>query len=158
MEKRFRRWDTDQTLLLPPAVDDFVPEGHPARLVRDLVRNELDLGGILKAYESSRGQPPYHPVMMTALLLYAYSVGVFSSRKIARGCVERVDFMAVTALEKPDFRTVNDFRKRHLKALEGLFVQVLRLCGRAGLVKLGHVSLDGTKGTTVRFIRSSEIP
>mgnify|MGYP003627777220 CR=1 FL=1 len=145
MGKRFRRWETGQTLLLPPAVDDFVPEGHPARLIRDLVQNELDLSAILDAYEGRRGQPPYHPVMMTALLLYTYSVGIFSSRKIAQACVERVDFMTVTALEKPDFRTVNDFRKRHLKALEGLFVQVLRLCGRAGLVKLGHVSVDGTK-------------
>lgn len=145
MGKRFRRWDPSQGLLLPPSVDDFVPEGHPARLIRDLVRDELDLGAVLDDYEGRRGQPPYHPVMMTALLLYAYSAGVFSSRKIARACTERVDFMAVTALEKPDFRTVNDFRKRHLSALEGLFVQVLRLCGRAGLVKLGHVSLDGTK-------------
>jgi len=145
MEKRFRRWDPEQGLLLPPSVEDFVPAGHPARLVRDLVADELDLSGVLSAYESRRGQPPYHPVMMTALLLYAYSSGVFSSRKIARACTERVDFMAVTALEKPDFRTVSAFRKRHLGALEGLFVQVLRLCRRAGLVKLGHVALDGTK-------------
>ncbi len=145
MEKRFRPWVPGQRLLLPPSVDDFVPADHPARLIRELVADELDLRAILASYDSRRGQPPYHPVMMTALLLYAYSAGVFSSRKIARGCVERLDFLAVTALEKPDFRTVNDFRKRHLAALEGLFVQVLRLCGRAGLVKLGHVSLDGTK-------------
>lgn len=145
MEKRFRRWDPEQGLLLPPSVEDFVPAGHPARLVRDLVADELDLSAVLSAYESRRGQPPYHPVMMTALLLYAYSSGVFSSRKIARACTERLDFMAVTALEKPDFRTVNAFRRRHLKALEGLFVQVLKLCRRAGLVKLGHVALDGTK-------------
>lgn len=145
MGKRFRRWEKDQALLLPPSVDDFVPRGHPARLVRDLVEDELDLSGILSCYESRRGQPPYHPVMMTALLLYAYTAGIYSSRKIARSCQERVDFMAVTALEKPDFRTVNAFRKRHLKALEGLFVQVLKLCRRAGLVKLGHVALDGTK-------------
>src|SRR5258706_292522 len=83
--------------------------------------------------------------MMTALLLYAYTQGVFSSRRIARACEERVDFMAVTALLKPDFRTVNDFRRRHLKALGELFVQVLKLCRRAGLAKLGHVALDGTK-------------
>jgi len=145
MGKRFRRWEPGQALLLPPAVDDFVPEGHPARLIRDVIQHELDLSAILDSYEGRRGQPPYHPVMMTALLLYSYSVGVFSSRKIARACAERVDFMVVTALEKPDFRTVNDFRKRHLEALEGLFVQVLRLCDRSGLVKLGHVALDGTK-------------
>src|SRR5262245_39473443 len=82
---------------------------------------------------------------MTALLLYSYTQGVFSSRRIARGCEERVDFMAVTAMQKPDFRTVNEFRRRHLVALGDLFVQVLRLCRRAGLVKLGHVALDGTK-------------
>jgi len=145
MGKRFRRWEPGQALLLPPAVDDFVPEGHPARLIRDVIQHELDFSAILDSYEGRRGQPPYHPVMMTALLLYSYSVGVFSSRKIARACAERVDFMVVTALEKPDFRTVNDFRKRHLEALEGLFVQVLRLCDRSGLVKLGHVALDGTK-------------
>ena len=145
MERRFRSWEPGQSLLLPPSVEDFVPEGHPSRLVRDLVKDELDLSAILEAYEGSRGRPAYHPVMMTALLLYAYSVGVFSSREIARACEERVDFMMVTALEKPDFRTVNVFRKRHLAALEGLFGQVLRLCDRAGLVKLGHVALDGTK-------------
>ena len=83
--------------------------------------------------------------MMVALLLYAYSVGIYSSRRIAKACEERVDFMAVTAMRKPDFRTVSDFRKRHLGALSGLFAQVLRLCRRAGLVKLGHVALDGTK-------------
>lgn len=145
MGKRFRRWEPGQGLLLPPSVDDFVPPEHPSRLVRDLVQNELDLSAILDAYQGTRGQPPYHPVMMTGLLLYAYSVGVFSSRKIARSCQERVDFMVVTALEKPDFRTVNDFRKRHLEALAALFGQVLRLCDRAGLVKLGHVAFDGTK-------------
>jgi hypothetical protein len=83
--------------------------------------------------------------MMTALLLYAYCQAVYSSRRIARGCEERMDFMAVTGLNRPDFRTVSDFRKRHLQALQGVFVQVLQLCQRAGLVKLGHVSLDGTK-------------
>ena len=145
MGKRFRRWEPGQALLLPPSVDDFVAENHPSRLIRDLVQDELDLSAILDSYEGRRGQPPYHPVMMTALLLYAYSVGIYSSRKIARACTERVDFMVMAALDKPDFRTVNDFRKRHLAALEGLFVQVLRLCSRSGLVKLGHVALDGTK-------------
>lgn len=145
MGNRFRRWEPHQALLLPPSVEDFVPETHPARLIRDIVQNELDLSAVLAAYQGRRGQPPYHPVMMVALLLYSYSAGIYSSRKIARACVERVDFMAVTAMEKPDFRTINDFRKRHLEALEGLFVQVLRLCDRAGLVKLAHVAIDGTK-------------
>ena len=96
-------------------------------------------------YREERGYPPYHPVMMTALLLYGYSQGVFSSRKLAKACHERTDFMAVTGLQKPDFRTISDFRKRHIIALAHLFVQVLRLCREAGLVKLGHVALGGTK-------------
>ena len=145
MAKRYREWDVGQMWLLPPSIQDLVPEGHAAHFVREVVREDLDLSAILESYSSERGQPPYHPVMMTALLLYAYCQGVFSSRRIARACQERVDFMAVTALQQPDFRTVSDFRKRHLSALEGLFVQVLRLCRRAGLVKLSHVSLDGTK-------------
>jgi transposase len=145
MAKTFRAWDVDQRWLLPPSVRDLVEAGHPAHFVRDLVRDDLDLGGILSVYREERGQPPYHPVMMTALLLYGYSRGVYSSRKLATACSERVDFMAVTAMQTPDFRTIADFRKRHLEALGGLFVQVLRLCRRAGLAQLGHVALDGTK-------------
>jgi transposase len=145
MSKTFRPWDVDQVWLLPPTVHELVPEGHLAHLVRDTVRETLDLSAILDTYTEERGYPPYHPVMMTALLLYAYCQGVYSSRRIARACEERVDFMAVTAQEKPDFRTVNDFRRRHLKALAGLFVQVLKMCDQAGLVKMGHVTLDGTK-------------
>jgi transposase len=145
MSKTFRPWDVEQRWLLPPSVHELVPAGHVAHFVRDTVREELDLGPILSAYAEERGYPPYHPVMMVALLLYAYSRGVYSSRKIAQGCEERVDFMAVTAMNRPDFRTIALFRRRHLKALGDLFVQVLKLCRAAGLVKLGHVSLDGTK-------------
>jgi transposase len=145
MTKRFRDWDVGQSWLLPPSVLDLVPAGHMAHFVRDVVRDELDLSLIVGSYQEERGQPPYHPVMMTALLLYTYCQGIYSSRRIARACQERVDYMAVTAMQQPDFRTISDFRKRHLTALEGLFVQVLQLCRRSGLVKLGHVSLDGTK-------------
>ncbi|HVS64520.1 MAG TPA: IS1182 family transposase [Thermoanaerobaculia bacterium] len=145
MAKTFRAWDVEQVLLLPPSIVDFVPEGHPAHFVRETVRECLDLSAILESYTEERGYPPYDPRMMTALLLYAYTQGVYSSRRIARGCEERVDFMAITALQKPDFRTISDFRKRHLAAIGGLFVQVLELCRKAGLVKLGHVALDGTK-------------
>jgi len=145
MKKTFRPWQVDQSLLLPPSVHDFVPADHPAHFVRELVCEELDLSLILEIYGEARGYPPYDPWMMTALLLYGYSRGVYSSRRLARACEERVDFMAVTALNKPDFRTISDFRKRHLEALAGLFVQVLELCKKAGLVKLGHVALDGTK-------------
>src|SRR5665213_3052470 len=146
MAKTFRDWDVDQRWLLPPSVMDFVPPDHIAHFIRDTVREQLDLSAVLAPYEKEeRGYPPYNPVMMTALLLYAYCQGVNSSRRIARGCEERMDFMAVTGLNRPDFGTVSDFRKRHLEALQGLFVQGLRLCQQAGLVKLGHVSLDGTK-------------
>jgi len=145
MSKSFRDWHLDQDLLFPPSVQDFVPAGHLARFVVGLVRDDLDLSAIYAGYSGEKGQPPYHPAMMTALLLYGYAVGVYSSRRIARACGERVDFMSIVALDAPDFRTVSDFRKRHLKALEGLFVQVLKLCERAGLVRLGHVALDGTK-------------
>jgi transposase len=122
-----------------------VPAGHLAHFVRDLVRDSLDLSAILNDYCGERGYPPYHPVMMTALLLYSYCQGVYSSRRMAAACEQRVDFMAITALQQPDFRTISDFRKRHLPALGALFGQVLVLCEQAGLVKLGHVALDGTK-------------
>src|SRR6201987_4650503 len=145
MSKTFRPWAVDDIWLLPPSVQDFVPAGHAAHLVRDLVRDELDLSAILSVYTEMRGYPPYRPGMMVALLLYAYSQGVYSSRRIARACEERLDFQAVTALNQPDFRTISEFRRRHLTALAGLFVQVLALCQRAGLVGLGHVAVDGTK-------------
>ena len=145
MAKTFKSWDVDQLVLLPPSVHELVPAGHLAHFVRDLVRDSLDLSAILKTYTEDRGFPPYNPVMLTALLLYAYCQGSYASRRIARACEERVDFMAVTARQTPDFRTVSDFRKRHLTALGELFTQVLTLCQKAGLVTLGHVALDGTK-------------
>jgi transposase len=145
MSKTFRDWSLDQALLLPPSVADFVPAGHLSRFVVALVTEELDLSAILSSYKGEKGQPPYHPAMMAALLLYAYAVGIYSSRRIAKACIERVDFMAIVALDAPDFRTISEFRRRHLAALSALFVQVLKLCERAGLVKLGHVALDGTK-------------
>ena len=146
MSKTYRAWDVDQEWLLPPSIHDFESADHPAHLLREIVRTELDLSAIFAAYERElRGFPPYHPAMMVALLLYAYSRGVYSSRAIARGCEERLDFMAVTAVQRPDFRTVSDFRKRHLAALGALFGQVLGLCRTAGLVRLGHVALDGSK-------------
>lgn len=145
MSKTFRPWDVDQVWLLPPSIQDLVPSGHMAHFVRETVRDGLDLSRIMDTYSEERGYPPYHPGMMVALLLYAYSQGVYSSRRIAKGCEERLDFGAVTGMQRPDFRTISDFRKRHLTPLSGLFVQVLKLCRTAGLVKLGHVALDGTK-------------
>jgi transposase len=145
MSKHFRPWDPKQKWLLPPEITEFIPEGHASHFVRDLVVEQLDLSSILVTYEEDRGFPPFHPAMMVALLLYAYTQGVFSSRRIAKACIERMDFAAVTGFQKPDFRTISVFRRRHLTALAGLFQQVLVLCRRAGLVTLGHVALDGTK-------------
>jgi transposase len=145
MSKTFRPWPVDQAQLLPPSVSDFVPAGHVAHFVRDLVREQLDLSAITETYSELRGYPPFDPVMMTALLLYSYSQGVYSSRRMARACEERLDFLAVTAMNRPDHRTIAKFRRRHLSALGGLFVQVLRLCQQAGMADLGHVALDGTK-------------
>jgi transposase len=145
MSKTFRSWDVDQAWLLPPSVHEFVPSGHLAHFVRDTVREGLDLSAILATYTEERGYPPYHPGMMVAVLLYGYARGVYSSRRLAQACEERMDFMAVAGLNRPDFRTVAEFRRRHLAALSELFVQVLKLCQQAGLVQLGHVAVDGTK-------------
>jgi transposase len=145
MSKTFRPWKIDEPQILPPIVQDFVDKDHLARFVLNLAAEELDLADIMASYTGERGQPPFHPVMMVALLLYGYCCGIYSSRRIAKACRERVDFMSIVALDPPDFRTICEFRKRHLKALSGLFVQVLKLCEKAGLVKLGHVALDGTK-------------
>ena len=145
MSKQFRLWKIDQSQLLPPSVQDFVPKDHLSRFIVALVRESLDLGEIEGAYASPLGQPPFDPRMMTALLLNGYASGIYSSRRIAKACIERADFMIIAALDAPDFRTISDFRKRHLAALAGLFVQVLKLAETAGLVKLGHVALDGTK-------------
>ena len=145
MSKYFRPWNIDQTLLLPPNVQDFVPKGHVSRFIVELVRESLDLKEITGSYVSGLGQPPFDPRMMVALLLHGYASGLYSSRRIAKACRERNDFVMIVALDPPDFRTISDFRKRHLKALGALFLQVLKLCETAGLVKLGHVALDGTK-------------
>jgi transposase len=145
MSKRYRPWKIDEPMLLPATVQEFVDKDHLARFVLNLVVEEIDLDEIERVYRVDRGQPPFDPAMMTALLLYGYCNGVYSSRRIAKACRERVDFMSIVGLDPPDFRTISEFRKRHLSALSALFSQVLRLCERAGLVKLGHVALDGTK-------------
>jgi len=145
MSKDFRPWRIDEAQLLPPSVQDYVPKGHLSRLIVALAREELDLSAISGSYRSVLGQPPFDPRMMTALLLHGYASGIYASRRIAKASVERADFMMIVAGDPPDFRTISDFRKRHLKALAALFVQVLKLAEKAGLVKLGHVALDGTK-------------
>ena len=145
MSKDFRAWKIDEAQLLPPCVQDYVSEDHLSRLIVALVREELDLSAIAGSYRSVLGQPPFDPRLMTALLLHGYASGVYASRRIAKAAVERADFMMIVAGDPPDFRTISEFRRRHLEALAALFVQVLRLAEEAGLVKLGHVALDGTK-------------
>ncbi len=145
MSKHFRPWKIDEIQFLPPSVQDYVAKGHLARLIVALVRESLDLSAIAGSYRSGLGQPPFDPWMMTALLLHGYASGVYASRRIAKAAEERADFMLIVAGDPPDFRTISDFRKRHLEALASLFVQVLKLAEKAGLVKLGHVALDGTK-------------
>jgi transposase len=146
MTKSFRPYSLDQHLLLPPDLREWLPADDLAWFVSDTV-DELDLSAIIDAYEAGdgRGQPPYHPAMMVKLLLYAYCIGTSSSRKIEQATHRDVAFRVLAGDQHPDHDTLAAFRKRHLEALAGLFVQVLQLCHAAGLVKLGHVSLDGTK-------------
>ena len=145
MSKTFRPYEPDQSFLMPVSMHEWLPSGHLAYFVTDVV-DQLDLTAILEHYErEERGYPPYHPRMMVKILLYAYCIGVPSSRKIAKRMEEDIAFRVLAANNTPDFRTISDFRKDHLRALAALFVQVLKLCQKAGLVKLGHIALDGTK-------------
>jgi transposase len=145
MAKTYRPYSPDQMLLLPPSLRDWLPENHLVYFVSDVIDN-LDLGAIELVYEKEdRGYPPYHPHMMTKVLVYAYCIGVYSSRKIQKHLVEDVAFRVLAVGNQPDFRTISDFRKIHHKALEGLFQQVLRLAMKAGAIKLGRVALDGSK-------------
>jgi len=145
MSKSYRPWNPNQQYLFPPSVQDWLPENDLVYFVLEVV-NQLDILAITKKYEQEeRGYPPYNPRMMVALLFYAYCRGIFSSRKIMAACEERLTFRVIAGDDIPDFRTISDFRKRHLEELSGLFVGVLQLCQKAGLVKLGHIALDSTK-------------
>ena len=146
MNKRFRVCDLNQPFLLAPSLQDWLPENHLARFVAD-VCNELDVSAIYAEYERSdgRGLSAYHPLMLTRLLLYGYSIGVTSSRAIERATFDNLAFRYLSADQHPDHDTIASFRQEHLEALAGLFVQALRLCHQAGLVRLGNVALDGTK-------------
>ena len=147
MKKRakFKSYNRDQLFLFPPDMKDWLPEDDLINFIMDVV-GSLDLDRIYESYDgSSGGQPPYDPEMMVCLLLYAYCVGIVSSRKIEQATWHSVPFRVLAGNLHPDHDTIAEFRKRHLKALGGLFIDVLRLCQKAGLVKLGHVSLDGTK-------------
>ena len=145
LEGTYRPWNPDQDWLLPLSPREWLPEGDLVYFMLDVVTT-LDLSAITRRYEQEgRGFPPFHPRMMVTLLLYAYCLGVYSSRRIQRLCERDAAYRVIVGNDVPNFRTISDFRKDHLPALQGLFVQVLKLCGQAGLVKVGLVALDGTK-------------
>lgn len=145
VDKTFRVFDPGQDLLLPPSLDEWLPADHLARFIADLVDEHLDLSRIHASYTEGRGAPPYDPRLMVRILLYGYTTGVRSSRKLEAACVDVVAFRWLAAGTAPDYRSIARFRKRHLSALGHLFVQALRLCQAAGMVRLGRVALDGTK-------------
>jgi len=146
VNKRFRVCDLNQPFLLAPSLQDWLPENHLARFVAE-VANELDLSAIYSEYERSdgRGLSAYHPLLLTRLLLYGYSIGITSSRAIEKATYDNVAFRYLAADQHPDHDTIANFRRQHLERLASLFLQALRLCDKAGLVKLGNVALDGTK-------------
>jgi transposase len=145
MAKTYRAYLPEQQFLLPPSLRDWLPDDHLVYFVSDVV-DALDVSAITSVYEAEeRGYPPYHPVMMTKVLVYAYCVGIFSSRRIQRRLTEDVGFRVLAAGNEPDFRTMADFRKTHLAALTGFFAQVLDLARASGAPRLGLVALDGTK-------------
>src|ERR1035441_5024966 len=145
MSKGYRPYLPDQDLLLPPSLQEWLPEGHLVYFVSDVV-NQLDLSAVHAVYgEEKRGQPPYDPRLMIKLLVYGYCTGVFSSRRIQKRLQEDIPFRVLAAGNDPDFRTISDFRKIHIATLQNLFEQVLEMALESGAVKLGRVSVDGTK-------------
>src|SRR5437016_8972221 len=143
--KTYRPWEPQRYRQEAHSPDTKLPKGDMVFFLLDTVP-KLDLSRFYTPYEDeTRGAPPFDPTMMVCLLLYAYCVGVFSSRKIAQACERNMAFIAIVGQERPDFRTISDFRKLHLEAFRDVFVQVLRVAGEAGLVKLGNVATDGTK-------------
>ena len=145
-KKSYQPWTQDQMFLMPPSMREWLKEDHLAWFILDVV-SELDISPVEKAIQrkDARGQRPYDPRMMVALLVYAYCTGVYSSRRMERACRENVAFRVITGNRQPYFTTINEFRRVHRKHFEGLFVEVLKLCREAGLVKLRHVAVDGTK-------------
>lgn len=144
-KKRFRAFDPDAVMLVPPSLDEWLPEGHLARFIAELVANELDLDRFYASYRKAKGQPPYDPRLMLRILLYGYCTGVRSSRELERAYTNVVSFRGPAAQQAPDFRSIARFRDRHLAAFANVFLQALELCRAAGMVKLGKVALDGTK-------------
>lgn len=144
-KKRFKDFEPNAVMLVPPSLDEWLPEGHLARFIAELVEHELDLERFYASYRKAKGQPPYDPRLMLRVLLYGYCTGVRSSREIERACTDMVSFRWLSAQQAPDFRSIARFRERHLAAFANVFLQALELCRAAGMVKLGKVALDGTK-------------
>lgn len=145
VDKTFRRYDPHQVFLMPPSIDEWLPEDHLARFVSELVDETVDLEPFLASYTEGRGFPPYDPRLMLKLLIYGYVTGVRSSRAIEKACHDDVAFRFLAANAAPHYRSIARFRRRHLDALKGLFLESLMLCRKAGMVRMGRVALDGSK-------------
>ena len=145
VDKRFRSFEPDAIMLVPPSLDEWLPENHLSRFIAEVVDANLDLTRFYSSYRKVKGQPPYDPRLMVRVLLYGYCVGVRSSRELERACFDVVAFRWLSAQQAPGFRSIGRFRKRHLAALGNVFLQALELCRAAGMVSLGRVALDGTK-------------
>lgn len=144
MEKKFKEYQPNQLMLLPPCISDWLPEDHPVHYISEVVE-DLDLSAIYQNYRGRRGQPPYEPKMMVKIFIYGVVKGIFSSRKIEKALYEDVGFRILSANQQPDHWTISEFRRRHHKALGELLVQTIQMSDKAGLVKLEHISVDGTK-------------
>ena len=145
MTRKFREWTPDQNYLFPPSPHDWLPQNHLVYFLLK-VSEQIDISPIVDDYDSQKGgQPPFHPRMMLVLLLYSYSVGVFSSRKIMARCETDVAFRVIVGEDIPDFQRISEFRRRHLMHMQSLFLEVLAVCREAGLLKIGRLALDGTK-------------
>jgi len=151
--KVFKEYRQDQNFLLPPSLDEFVPDDHGVRIINDVV-DAMDLSLLLDKYEGG-GAPAYHPVMMLKVIIYAYSLGIYSSRRIARELKTDTAFMFLSGLQYPDFRTICFFRAKHADVLPELYVEVVRLCASLGMVGLGHIAIDGTKLRANASLRQS---
>lgn len=141
----YREYTPDQAFLMPPSLTDLLAEDDPVFFLREVITTQLDLSAFHERYRCERGQPPYHPALMVGLFFYGAMRRIYSSRRLAEACVRDVGFMVLTGRATPDYHTIGEFRQRFTEELVGLFAQVLRLCQEANLVRLGHISLDGTK-------------
>jgi transposase len=141
--QKFKPANNTQYFLLPPSVEDFIKEGHLARVVSEVV-DELDTSTIENRY-SYLGQKSYHPKLLLKLLFYGYAIGIRSGRKIASACESDVAFMYLSCMYKPDFRTINDFRKDNIELVEQLFIEVIKLCAKMNMVNIGTLVIDSTK-------------